>query len=489
MHFSVFEWSHQVGLTEAERPREGMLVVPAGLTQFQQEDFAWYGRLSVEDFEKQVYSAERIMALAAEKPGTEASWDLRARFIGRYVETEDDYVCPVCGGHMHAKSTSELTLRHVGIGSQQTEIVISRRNFRCSQCRKSVNPKLPFQAPGHRITQALWNYLHDLCAYGFTHVEIQHLTSVDRHTIKEIDKARLMAKFTENGKLRKPEKQAKVLGIDEFKLHKGHKYATQIMDLETGHVLYLAEGKTKQVVYDFVEFVGEEWMQGVEAVCCDMNAGFENAFKEKCPHLEIVFDRFHIVKNFNEIVLRNVRRDEQKRLQDEGRFEEAKRLGHAKYLLMANRSTLEKRDQQAAEGKVRRMGSEIFGITEVKQKGGRVALAEEVINENVMFIITDWVKDSLSAAYKLHDRAQMEAEIKEIIHVCRLTENEHFLKFANLLESHLHGITAHADYPYSSGRVEGMNNKIKTIRRRSYGLPDTTFFFLKIMEASRRKTA
>ena len=54
MNFSVFEWSHQVGLTEAERPREGMLVVPAGLTQFQQEDFAWYGRLSVEDFEKQV---------------------------------------------------------------------------------------------------------------------------------------------------------------------------------------------------------------------------------------------------------------------------------------------------------------------------------------------------------------------------------------------------------------------------------------------------
>ena len=187
--------------------------------------------------------------------------------------------------------------------------------------------------------------------------------------------------------------------------------------------------------------------------------------------------------------MRNVRLDEQKRLKEEGGVEGAKRLSRAKYLLTANSATLEKQDRKAAEGRVKNAGSEIFGIAEVKPTGGRAALAKEVINENVLFILTDWVRDSLAAAYKLTDRDKMEAEIKEIIHVCRLTENCHFEKFANLLENHLDGIAAHADYPYSSGKVEGMNNKIKTIRRRSYGLPDTTFFFLKILEASRRRNA
>lgn len=487
MNCNEFVHVHQADLTV--QPDEGMLTHPAGLLRFQQTGFAWYGRLSAEEHKVKVYSAERLAELTRQKPETVVNWDLRARYIGEYRAVETDSICPDCGAQMHIKSTSELTLKHLSIGSQYAELVVSRANYRCPHCRKVVHPRLPFQAEGHRITQQLYNQVHDLCAYGFTQVEVQELTGVDRHAIKEIDKARLMEEYTDNGRLRKPERQATILGIDEFKLHKGHKYATQIMDLETGHILYLAEGKTKQVVYDFIAFVGEDWMQEVKAVCCDMNAGFENAFREKCPHLEIVFDRFHIVKNFNDIVLRNVRIDEQKRLREEGDYAAANRLAHAKYLLCANRSTLEKRDRQAAEGKITSSGSAVFGIQEVKQKGGRAALAEEVINENVLFLIADWVKETLSSAYKLADRTAMEKEIKEIIHVCRLTENCHFEKFSNLLENHLDGITAHADYPYSSARVEGMNNKIKTIRRRSYGLPDTTYFFLKIMEASRRRTA
>ena len=351
MNTNTFEWRYQIGLDEAARPAAGMLVQPAGLTHFQQTDFAWSGRLGADDKKVRVYSAERIMRLTKKDPEVEVSWDLEALYIGEYVGEEMDSVCPKCGGRMHVKSTSELKLKHLSLGAQHTAVIVKRKNFRCPECGKTVHPSLPFQAAGHRITQPLWNYVHDLCAHGFTHVDIQYLTGVDRHIIKEIDKARLLEMFTHDGRLRKPERQAKILGIDEFKLHKGHKYATQIMDLETGHILYLAEGKTKKVVYDFISFVGEDWMQGVHAVCCDMNAGFEKAFKERCPHLAIVFDRFHIVKNFNEMVLRNVRLDEQRRLKEAGEFEAAKRLSRAKYLLSASRTTLEKRDRQAAEGR------------------------------------------------------------------------------------------------------------------------------------------
>lgn len=66
------------------------------------------------------------------------------------------------------------------------------------------------------------------------------------------------------------------------------------MDMETGGILWLQEGKKKKVAYDFIEHAGLEWLSNVEAVSADMNSDFEEVFLDKCPHLKIVFDRFHI---------------------------------------------------------------------------------------------------------------------------------------------------------------------------------------------------
>ena len=119
---------------------------------------------------------------------------------------------------------------------------------------------------------------------SFTLKQASQITGLNPKTIKEIDKKRLQSIYTtdDGKKLIKPEKQAKYLGIDEFKLHNGRRYATHIIDLESGHVLWIQNGKSKQVVYDFIEHVGMEWMSGVEAVACDMNSDFQEAFEEKC---------------------------------------------------------------------------------------------------------------------------------------------------------------------------------------------------------------
>ena len=60
--------------------------------------------------------------------------------------------------------------------------------------------------------------------------------------------------------------------------------------MATGHVLWIAQGKKKKVVYDFIEHVGMDWMRHVDAVALDMNSDFEEAFLEKCPHIRPVFD-------------------------------------------------------------------------------------------------------------------------------------------------------------------------------------------------------
>ena len=127
---------------------------------------------------------------------------------------------------------------------------------------------------------------------------------IGKNTVIEIDKERLLEKYTTDGRhLKKPQGQAKFLRVDEFLLDKGHEYATIIIDLETEHVLWLAYGKKKKALYDFIKFVGKEWMDNVEAVACDMNSDYQDVFEECCPNIQVVFDYFHIRNNFNDKVV------------------------------------------------------------------------------------------------------------------------------------------------------------------------------------------
>ncbi len=187
------------------------------------------------------------------------------------------------------------------------------------------------------------------------------MTDLGKNTVKEIDLQRLKDKYTVDGKtLIKPEKQARFLGVDEFKLRNGYKYASLIIDMESGHILWLAHGKRKRTVYDFIDHVGEAWMDGVEAVACGMNSDFQEAFEERCPHIQPVFDYFHLVKNFNEKVVGAIRKDE-----------------------------------EAAEGKVISRGGELFPQPVVIRKSGYVQRYEELIRQNSFSLLwtssrTNW---------------------------------------------------------------------------------------------------
>ena len=127
--------------------------------------------------------------------------------------------------------------------------------------------------------------------------------------------------------------------------------AKNLLNRRNRQSILAANGKKKQVVYDFIAHVGLAWMDNVEAVACDMNSDFEEAFEELCPHIQPVFDYFHIVKNYNDKVVSEVRKDEQRRLISEGNFEAAKSLKKTRYILMSKRSTLQKKDKDATEGR------------------------------------------------------------------------------------------------------------------------------------------
>lgn len=401
----------------------------------------------------------------------------------------NDLLCPKCNSLMHKHNSYNTKIKHLPFGSTYTQIDVERVQLICPNCGLTKTQELPFKDEKHLITKELRTYTEDLLATNkFTNKDIAKLTGLNRNLVKEIDKERLMKKYTVDGlgkELIKPEKQAKFLGIDEFKLHNGYKYATHIIDYDTGHILWIAEGKKKQVVYDFIEHVGIEWMKNVEAVACDMNSDFEEAFKEKCPHLKIVYDYFHIVKNFNDKVISEIRKDEQKRLIEMGDAEAAKKLKKSKFILFSSKETLKKKDQEVQKEKVVSKGSTLFNKQEVTRKGYYYDRYNKLINENDLFLTIELIKDTLYQAYHTNSEEQMIELIFDIMELCEASGNKHLQWFEKLLYNHFDGIITHAIYKISSGRIEGINNKIKTLRRQAYGYPDDEYFFLKLFDMSR----
>lgn len=392
--------------------------------------------------------------------------DKKIFLIDGELESQEQ-ICPICGEKMHIHDTYDAALNHLPYGTTLSVVRFSKHRYYCPKCKATQMEEVGFQAANHRITEPLLYFTEDLLRQGLTLKKVSQITGLGKNVVKAIDKRRLESLYCKPGSTewKAPNETPKVIGVDEFKLHDGHKYATIIMSMETGHVLYLAKGKKKQVIYDFIDFVGEDWMDNVEAVCCDMNSDYQEAFEERCTHIQCVFDYFHIKKNLNEKVISEVRKDEQARLKSEGKDEEAKKLKKTKFILTSSRSTLEKKDS----------------------KNGTATLAkyESLLKENELLCIADIVKEKLTYAYALTCESTMAKEITEIIDICNSTKNKHFLWFSRLLENHFEGIIAHATFRVSSGKVEGMNNKIKTIRRQGYGYPDDDYFFLKIFDASR----
>ncbi len=415
-------------------------------------------------------------------------------FSGVLSKLQDsERVCHHCGQKMHVKGTRKTILRHLPFGGTYTCVELKRERLYCEHCHHSKAREIPFKAGNHLITESLKQYVEDLLSAGcFTVKAVAELAGLNAHTVASIDKARLARLYTDQTDagpvLKKPVTYARYLAIDEFKLHDGHQFATHIVDLETGHVLWIARGKKKQVVYDFIDHVGMDWMEHVEAVACDMNSDFQEAFEERCEWISIVFDRFHIVKNFNEKVISEVRKDIQKELADSGQEEEAKKLKGSKYLLMASQKTLQAKDERGENKTVLRAENTLFGLKPVIAKTGYVKRYKELIQSNSLLFACDLVKEQLIEAFSCKGEIKMADQVTKIIDTCRGTKNKHFQWFAKLLENHFEGIISHATYGISSGKIEGINNKIKTVRRQAFGYHDDGYFFLKIIDASYNQT-
>lgn len=119
-------------------------------------------------------------------------------------------------------------------------------------------------------------------------------------TIKNLDKQQVEYYFGDIDLA-----EVRYLAIDEFSIKEGHSYATAFMDLETGRIIYVCEGRTVEKVRHFFEHLMNKGQEGqIQMVCVDMHAGYHSLVKEYLPEAVVVYDLFHVMQHFGQDVLK-----------------------------------------------------------------------------------------------------------------------------------------------------------------------------------------
>jgi transposase len=424
-----------------------------------------------------------------------------ATIHGKLIERRPER-CPCCNYRdIVSKGPRKIRLKHLGMGGFRIDVEVQYSRWECRTCRACFRQKIPFRRRGTRMTMLMQRSVKGCLETGLSVSAVSKITGCNRNLVKWIDKRRLQEKA---GNM-KPTHPSRFLAVDEFLLHRGHEYATTVIDYNTGESVFSTQGNTYGQMIEFFHFVDDGFMNQVIAVSMDMNASYAKAFKDYYPHIKIVYDGFHIIRNYNDMVLTEVRRAEQRRL--DGEIEKATSEGDmalarelrqekrflkgSRYLILSNRKTLELKDASAAEHN--RTLFERFEKRGLKLPIGKHYLStrnvnrlQEVLSSNEKLQTCYTLGEMLKSSLYCKDRQLFIDSFRRWLTMARSTGYDELRKFSNLISRHWEGILARTEYPLSNGPLEGTNLLIKNIRRQSYGIRDDDYFFLKIWEATRR---
>jgi transposase len=240
------------------------------------------------------------------------------------------------------------------------------------------------------------------------------------------------------------------IGIDEFAVRKGHVYKTIVADLTTGQVVYVGQGKGAEALQKFWKKVGKAGAR-IKAVATDLSAAFISSVRQNAPQAALVFDHFHVVKLMND-TLDRLRRQA---YSQEADLMKRKVLKGTRWLLLRN-------------------GSDIYDSCYRNR-------LENALEMNAPLMKAYYLKEALRQIWGQCTKDGGQKALLEWVQQARDSKVPLLMKFANTLMAHQTGILAWYDYHISTAKLEGINNKIKTMKRMAYGYRDDKFFELKIL--------
>jgi transposase len=246
-----------------------------------------------------------------------------------------------------------------------------------------------------------------------------------------------------------------VIAMDEFAIQKGHRYATLVVDALCKRVLWIGRGRGRADIRPFFQLLGPQGCAGVKAVAMDMHAAFMEEVRAHCPQAQIVCDLFHVVARYGREVIDRVRVDEANRLRQDRR---------ARAVIKGSRWLLLRNPQNVTPGQ------------------DRIRL-NELLRANKNLAVVYILKEDLKHLWDFHYPAAARRFWREWYERAIRSRISPLIKFARNLRTNIEAVLAHCRWRLGTSFLEGINNKIKVIKRMAYGFRDDEYFFLKIRAA------
>jgi transposase len=376
---------------------------------------------------------------------------VRTRYEGGQViftirQKRENLRCSVCRSrHVVRKGTTQRQFRSLPIGLKPVWITLAIQRVWCRSCNLIRQVHLRFADSRFTYTKAFERYALELCRH-MTILDVARHLGISWDVIKDIQKRYLKKRFS-----RPKLKKLKRLAIDEITIGKGHRYLTIVLDLNTGAVVFVGDGKGAEALESFwTRLKGSK--AKIQAVAIDMSPAYISAVTEKLPGAAIVFDHFHVIKLYNDR-LSEFRRQLYHQLSVS---EQKKVIKGTRWLLLKNPENLDaQRDEHQR--------------------------LQKALELNQPLATVYYMKEDLRFLWTQKNQKDADIFLDDWIARAKSSEIEMLEKFADTLTEHRYGLLSYYRYPISTGPLEGTNNKIKTMKRQAYGFRDMEFFKLKIM--------
>ena len=344
--------------------------------------------------------------------------------------------CSRC--HEPASGYDQLSQRRfefIPIWGFAVVLLYCMRRVDCRPCGVTVE-EVPWGTGKHQLTKAYMLYL----AHWARKLSWKETAQSFHTSWEKVQQA--VAYVVEWGLAHRQLGPLRAIGVDEIAYGKGHDYLTLVYQIEAGctRLLWVGEKRTKETFQKFFELIGEPLAQKIEFVCSDMWKPYLDLIKKNCPGALNILDRFHVVAKLNKAL-------------DEIRSGEARQLVKDGYeaVLKKSRWCLLKRPENLSD----KQEVKLREVLRYNLKSVRAYLFKEYFQQF-------WQYDSPAWAGKFLDRWCAEVMRSRI---------DPLKKFARTLRSHRELLLNYfrARKAFSSGIIEGLNNKAKVTMRRSYG--------------------
>jgi len=369
------------------------------------------------------------------------------KFVGNAiifaVEMTDKFtICPQCGGRQTIFKGQKTRWFKLGsLGRKQSFLQLQLHRLKCVDCDKLWWPQLPFMIGKHRYTRSFALTALGLLRFG-TIKDVANYLGVGWDTIKQIHKSKLQNLYK-----KRPIHKIKYLGIDEFSLRKGHNYMTIFIDLQTGRIIYAVEGRSANDIQAFLKIIAKKATK-IKAVSMDMSRSYSRAVTEHLPHVDIVFDRYHIMALMNKSI-ETLRREQQRTLDGSDKIA----LKGCRFLLLHNYKSLDN-NRQVKLNSLLKINKPLFAIHSMKEQ--LRLLWSQPNRQHALQFLNQWIFDALAAGPKV------------------------LIKIGMTLLRNRKGILNYFPHRITSASVEGTVNKIKTLKRQAYGFRDMEYFKLRL---------